>query len=558
MDEITKFKNSRLTFLLESIKELGYSKAVNEFIKKYPSDKYRFDKLEGSLAFRCINKNNKNCLIINSDLGNIPDFFSDIFEEVVSLDTPEKILIQKARFETKKITNVVFETTNSDEMHSIEKNYDLIILNGIQIENLHDLKIRIKNYLNKLKNQLNDDGCLCLAVKNKSGITIIDGVTSENSYFDNFNGYDSLLDSLGLKTESYWVLPSHEQPHFSGKLTDDISLKWFFDNFAKKFSVDQKFKIAGKLLKLLNKNTRKSIVLKFCPSFLFYSYKNESIDTLEKMIQKNTQYDSLIQNTRLSKVLFFLLNNHGDPKKVLTCKNTKYDLTEKIISIERKFPEMKNPDEKLVLEEWLQGNFLDRLNLSHVKLVMKWLIHFQNSTKNDDLTFDEIEKEVENIENELKKIDVMANLPYKSWLNDYKEEIRKTKLKKTGVHGDFQVRNILIDENSDQVNVIDWDWEFQEKGNPIYDFVWLATNIMMLSNNPEKEFLKNQNNHGRAMKSIDIIKKTMNEHLKSNFDFLKLQKFMILRFITSRVKVGDGGHLLYVNILKLLSNSNSY
>ena len=77
------------------------------------------------------------------------------------------------------------------------------------------------------------------------------------------------------------------------------------------------------------------------------------------------------------------------------------------------------------------------------------------------------------------------------------------------MHGDFQVRNILIDENSDQVNVIDWDWEFQEKGNPIYDFVWLATNIMMLSNNPEKEFLKNQNNHGRAMKSIDIIKKTM-------------------------------------------------
>ena len=84
--------------------------------------------------------------------------------------------------------------------------------------------------------------------------------------------------------------------------------------------------------------------------------------------------------------------------------------------------------------------------------------------------------------------------------------MRKTKLKKTGVHGDFQVRNILIDGNSDQVNVIDWDWRFQEEGNPIYDFVWLATNIMMLSNYPEKEFFKNQNNHGKAMKSIDIIK----------------------------------------------------
>ena len=380
MNEKIKFKNSKLTFLLESIKEIGYSKAVDEFIKKYPSDKYRFDKLEGNLAFRSINENNKNCLIINSDLGNIPDFFSDIYEKIVSLDTPEKILIQKARFKTKKISNVVFETIDSDETHSIEGNYDLIILNGIQIENSHDLKMRIKNYLSKLKNHLNDNGCLCLAIKNKSGITITNGITSENDYFDNFKGYDSLLNSLGLKTESYWVLPSHEQPHFSGKLTDDISLKWFFNNFDKKFSVDQKFKMAGKLLKLLNKKTRKSIVLKFCPSFLFYSYKNESINTLEKMIQKNTQYDSLIQNTRVSKVLFFLLNNHGEPKKVLTCKNTKYDLTEKIISVERKFPKMKNPDEKLVLEEWLEGNFLDRLNLSHVKLVMEWLIHFQNST----------------------------------------------------------------------------------------------------------------------------------------------------------------------------------
>ena len=154
MDEITKFKNSKLTFLLESIKEMGYSKAVDEFIKKYPSDKYRFDKLEGNLAFRSINENNKNCLIINSDLGNIPDFFSGIFEEVVSLDTPEKILIQKARFKTKKITNVVFETTNSDKIHSIEKNYDLIVLNGIQIENSHDLKMRIKDYAMK-RNPLN-------------------------------------------------------------------------------------------------------------------------------------------------------------------------------------------------------------------------------------------------------------------------------------------------------------------------------------------------------------------------------------------------------------------
>ena len=108
-------------------------------------------------------------------------------------------------------------------------------------------------------------------------------------------------------------------------------------------------------MKLLNKNTRKNIVTKFCPSFLFYCYKNEKIENLEKMIQKNTKFHSMIQNSRMTKVLFFLLDNHGEPKKILSCKNTKYDLTEKIISVEKKFPNMINPDESLVLEEWLKG-----------------------------------------------------------------------------------------------------------------------------------------------------------------------------------------------------------
>ena len=117
MNEKIKFKNSKLTFLLESIKEIGYSKAVDEFIKKYPSDKYRFDKLEGNLAFRSINENNKNCLIINSDLGNIPDFFSDIYEKIVSLDTPEKIFTTKIEIK---------ENLTIEEINNIIKPFDLI------------------------------------------------------------------------------------------------------------------------------------------------------------------------------------------------------------------------------------------------------------------------------------------------------------------------------------------------------------------------------------------------------------------------------------------------
>ena len=101
---------------------------------------------------------------------------------------------------------------------------------------------------------------------------------------------------------------------------------------------------------------------------------------------------------------------------------------------------------------------------------------------------------------------------------------------------------------------IDFISKLSSKGNPIYDFVWLATNIMMFSNNPEKEFLEYQKNGGKTKNSVSIIKKIMKNHFNIELDFIKLQRFMIMRFITIRVKDEDDGYLLYVNILKHLSN----
>tara|TARA_B100001013_G_scaffold133524_1_gene78256 strand:- start:1802 stop:1936 length:135 start_codon:yes stop_codon:yes gene_type:complete len=39
-------------------------------------------------------------------------------------------------------------------------------------------------------------------------------------------------------------------------------------------------------------------------------------------------------------------------------------------------------------------------------------------------------------------------------------------------------------------------------------------------------------------------------------DFIKLQRFMILRFITIRIKDGGDGYLLYIEILKTLSEND--
>ena len=90
MNELTEFEDLKLNLLVEKINEIGYEKAITNFLKEYPEYRYRFDKKEGNVAFRCINKNNKKCLIINSDLGNIPEFFSNIFDKIISLDIPEK------------------------------------------------------------------------------------------------------------------------------------------------------------------------------------------------------------------------------------------------------------------------------------------------------------------------------------------------------------------------------------------------------------------------------------------------------------------------------------
>jgi len=556
MNNFYQEKNSKLIFLLDRIEKQGYSDSINEFINKYPEFSYRFDKKQGSVLLRSINGNNTKCLVINSDLGNIPEFLSTLFEKVVSIDIEEKILIQIERFKDKKINNVQFEIFKSNNMSNLEKDFDLIVLNDIKIKN-HNSQNKIQDYLNNIKEFLNDKGCLCVAVQNKTGIKVINEEVDSDTYSNNFNGYNLLLNSLGLHVDSYWALPSHNQANHSGKISDDVSLKWFFHNFDKKFFVDKKFKIVGKFLKTLNKKMRELLLIKFCPSFLFYCYKDKSYNTLEYKIRRDTGYDNIIQHIRPSKTLYFLLNNEGNPEKVVTCNHTKYDLTEKIFEIDRNFPGMKITNEKISIENWLDGVPLDRSNHNDLKLVMNWLKTFQNKTKNEFLDMGDIEQEIEHVKNELDLIPEISKIPYENWLDDYKHEFIGKKIQKTAVHGDFQVRNILIDHQNLQVNIIDWDWRYEEKGNPIYDFIWLATNIMMLSKNFEKEFEYGDSQSNEIIKLIKIIENTMKDHLQVNFDFIKLQKFMILRFLTIRIKQGDNGHLLYIDILKILSKNTN-
>ena len=50
----------------------------------------------------------------------------------------------------------------------------------------------------------------------------------------------------------------------------------------------------------------------------------------------------------------------------------------------------------------------------------------------------------------------------------------------------------------------------------------------------------------------------MKQHFVMELDFIILFRFMILRFITIKIKNGGTGHLLYIELLKILDTKNEF
>ena len=127
--------NQKFSELLHNIHSHGYSDAVKEFLENDRESEYRFNKKEGAIAFRTINKNSTRCLVLNSDLGNIAENLSQMFDEIYSLESDnDKLLIQKSRFKENKIDNVVLVRSIPNSLPFPDNHFDLIVLNGIKIK----------------------------------------------------------------------------------------------------------------------------------------------------------------------------------------------------------------------------------------------------------------------------------------------------------------------------------------------------------------------------------------------------------------------------------------
>jgi len=555
LERAPRYDNAEISEIWKDVESESYQTGVRKFLAKKPENSHRFSKREGSVAFRAIQRNNQRCLIINGDLGNIAEFISDIFDEVYVLEMNlEKILIQKKRFDSKNIKNIILFRSNPSRLPFGKKFFDLII--SIDVYSHYETNIEnqeIINNINENKRVLSDSGCYCLCVKNGNQLKIFAEKKlslKDNVFFGNFYKYNSLLRPLWGIIKPYWVLPSIDIPHHSGDIYDINSVNWFLNNYFKKFSVDRKWKYVGKILKI-NFPFRNVFLKLFLPAFIFYCYKKDLPYTIEEKIKNETNLKTIIQNSRLSKINYILIDNFIRAKKIVFCKVGKYDLTETIHPVTRIFPNMREPDDKIVIEDWKSGEVVDRTSKEDIKLALEWLVNFQNETSSDLIKVDEIIKEVETIRKNVSDIKSIATLPYEKWLEEYIQHMRKLELRKSGVHGDFYLRNILVDREKKLVNVIDWDWRFEEKGNPIYDFIWFMISLMSNSNQEFNEF-SDLVKTGNASPNIKLIMETMIKHFRIDFDFVILIRFMILRFITFKEK-NDPGIFYYVSLLKSMN-----
>ena len=557
-------QDKKLSDFLSEINSYGYNKSLESFLRENPNFEHKFMKKEGDIAFGLRHKSYSRCLIINSDLGNIPENLSHLFDEIYSLELDEnKILIQKFRFEEHDIKNTVLFRANLDSLPFSNNYFDLIILNGIKIfkKNNTSTRTELINYFKEIKRILELDGCLCVGADNKFGLKIpgneVDYYTDDEVYSDSFNGYNSFFSSLGFNVKSCWALPSYKKPHYLGNIEEGISLKWLLSNFDKFFATNTTVRFIGLFFKLFNKSTCKLIMKFLGPSFVFYCYNREIPKVFEDFIKENTGFDHYIQASRNNKVMHILLDGSEEPKKILSCKRAKYDFKEKIIPIIRKFPKMKDVDEKILSEDWFGNDHLDRLNINHVKLALDWLTNFQNNTSSGSFDPHDIEAEVKNLKNELSRIEEIHNLPYRKCLDEYKQHVSAIKLKMTAVHGDFQVRNILVNQDNLSVNVIDWD-AFMEKGNPLVDFLALAGSMIFQGSDSVEECSSNLRGIGKAVPALKLIKKIMNEHFQADLDFIILLRFFVLKILLRNFKTKrtSTDYFTYVELFRMLSEIN--
>lgn len=565
--------------LIHQINIKGYDNAIEIFLKSRPEFKsaLTYTKYDQSadIIFHNIGNNNTRCLEINSKLGNKSEILSNIFEHVYSIEFNDQFLeLQRTRFDERKCKNISISKCDIFKLPFPKNFFDVILCNGILEKitkfSMNDKEKSESRFVKELKRVINQDGKIIFGIgdKNETKMTIDKETVHQKTNFRKWSHsrFQEFFKNEGLNVKSYWVLPSYEKPYFSGPIEGEIALKWFFanlENFIDKKTLSRKKKLLFGLLKKSNYPFMKKLLEIFSPSFIFCCEKNRSNDTIEDWIKKDTNYENFLMVSRRVKILFVLLNKLGNPEKKVVVKRYGNKFPTKLEYFQRKFPAMKDPEKKYWMEDWFSGRSVNPLDENEVSLAINWLINFQNETKQNKISKNEVATEIEIIKKGLQLVPHGDLTQYYQWLKDYEEFMEKNIIFSTAVHGDFWVTNILYDSKKNEVNILDWEL-FREKGNPLLDILLFIYDLMAkTSKDPLETFERNLNGCGEANKIIKMVKNTVETHFGFKIDFILLLRYYLMKKMIPKEeemeekilkkKTLQSQPTLYMKMLELLS-----
>jgi len=566
--KINNKKKEKISYLLKCINGKKYDEGIKQFIKKFPMEKQylintKFDQSIDSI-FHCLNKNFKNCLVIGNDYGNIAEILSKIFESVYLLEYfDEQNQFQKKRVEYLNLENIVCIKTNKMDLPFDKNSFDLILFCNEHLYdefNKHNTKISNSKYLQKIKEILTERGCLCLSLENKFGSNYLSNEKKSNLSNQKrlkFSEYAKLLQQLNFKIRPFWGLPSEERPYFSGLMNDDISLRWYFKNltsFMKGTKIKAKHKISFFLLKNMPKYFGKFLMQNFIPFFILCCYKNEICESIEDSILRQTKSRHCLMLSRRIKIIFIVFDNLGKPKFIINWKRYGKEIPEKILLHKRQFTQMGNPKERVWMEEWKKGITLNPFNHDEVIVAINWLTNFQKNTIDQILHKEDLSKEFQMIGNVIENESALKNTQYNKWLNEYKLFIEQHNIKKSSVHGDFWYANMLYDNTSKSVNLIDWE-NYIVCGNPFHDLTTFIMRWMMMSKDNQVETFKmNLTKNEKFQNLLNEVQKIVNQHFGFTVDFNILLRYLILRNVSKLANIKNSTYYKYLEMLKILEN----
>jgi hypothetical protein len=505
-------------FLLDKINKLGYEDAIKIFIKKFPQHKTQLINPEFNQSadhiFYCLNEKNKRCLILENKFGNTVETISHIFDQVISQNSKiEHLEIQSKRFKNKK--NITLVNSGFKKLNFSDNYFDLILIENIE--------------------KMNDDEQIFLLFKEIFRILTPEGCL----VFNNTKSHDQMnqiLKKSNFKIKQYWSMQKNQYPSFSGKIDDHIALRWYMNNVSN-FLTSQKISLQKKIMLWTMKNNLKQTTTifkkKFVPTRIFCCYKNNFSTSLLDLIEKETNYNNFVIQSRPKKIKIIVLDNKGIPRKIVNFNRFGYKFPSKITTAYRKFPKMNDPKERIWIENWYEGESINPEKIEHVEAAIEWLIKFQKDTKQNSMDINKLHKEIDEIKINVEKSQSLNFPDCFKWIENYKNYIEKNNFHYTAIHGDYWIDNILINEKLTKISVIDWE-KYEKKWTPFYDFMFFFIRLMTKTKTSSLDTEKFENFldiKSEKSKMISSLKKKIDLHFDCNFDFLILLRMFIIKRI---------------------------